>query len=119
MGIEAAEGLAENLGHAVAAVGPGVDAMVYGLVAVVEAHRVVAGREHHAANAVAPRRLEHLVGADDVRAQDDLPGSFHRKAAQVHDRVNALRHPQHVAQAGAVAPHEFLARGGVRDRPDV
>ena len=53
VGVEAAERLAEDLGHAVAAVGLRIDAVVDGLVAPVEADRVVAGGEEDALHAVA------------------------------------------------------------------
>src|SRR6266496_4433545 len=119
VGVEAAERLAERLRHAVAAVGLRGDAVIDGLVAAVEADGVVAGREHDAARAVPPRGFERVVGAEDVRAQDHLPRAFDGEAAEVHDRGYALRHAQHVAQAGAVAPDEFLAPGEVLDRADV
>src|SRR6266705_2431329 len=119
VGVEAAERLAERLRHAVAAVGLRDGAVIDGLVAAVEADGVVAGREHDAARAVPPRGLEGVVGADDVRAQDHLPRAFDGEAAEVDDRGYALRHAQHVAQAGAVAADEFLALREVPDRADV
>src|SRR6266705_6444446 len=119
VGVEAAERLAERLRNAVAAVRLRGGAVIDGLVAAVETDGVVAGREHDAARAVPPRGLERIVGADDVRAQDHLPRAFDGEAAQVHDRVHAFRHAQHVPQVGAIAPDEFLAPDEVLDRADV
>src|SRR3954466_7404936 len=83
VGIEAAERLAENLGHAIAAVGLDVDAMVDGLAALVEANRVVARREEDALHAILPRRLEDVVATNDVRLEDRVPRTFDRIATEV------------------------------------
>src|SRR6266571_8652943 len=91
VGVEAAERLAERLRNAVAAVRLRGGAVIDGFVAAVEAGGVVARCENDAARAVAPRGLERIVGADDVRAQDHLPRAFDGEAADVHDRVDALR----------------------------
>ena len=90
VGVEAAQRLAEHLRHAVAAVGLRVGGVVDLLVAAVEAHRVVAGREQDALDAVPARRLEHVVAADDVGLQDPFPRPLDRVAAEVHDGVDAL-----------------------------
>src|SRR5689334_5821632 len=66
VGVQAAERLAEYLRDAVAAVGLRIDAMVDRLVAAIEAHGVVARRKDDALHAIAPRRLEDVVAADDV-----------------------------------------------------
>src|SRR5207245_11294875 len=70
VGVEAADRLAEDLGHAVAAVGLWIDAVVDRLVAPVEADRVVAGGEHDALTAVPARRPQPLVAAAAATLQD-------------------------------------------------
>jgi hypothetical protein len=82
--------------------------VVDGLVAAIEADRVVAGREDDALHAVAPRRLEDVVAADDVRLQDAFPGAFHRIAAEMHDRIDALGDAQRVGHFRDVGLDEVL-----------
>src|SRR5258708_19064479 len=75
VGIEAPDRLAEDLGHAVAAVGPGIDAMVDGLVAAVEACCVGAGREDGALHAIHACGFEDVVRAPDRRLEGRVPRS--------------------------------------------
>src|SRR6266446_4643721 len=62
------------------------------LVAVEETGGVIAGSEQDALYAVLPRRFEGVVTAGDVGAQDHVPRSFDREAAEMHDRIHALGH---------------------------
>src|SRR5260370_22215430 len=94
-------------------------AWVEGLAAAVEPPGVFAAGDPDAAHAVPARRLERVVGADDVRAQDHFPRAFDGEAAEMHDGRDALGHAQHVAQARAVAPDELLARRESLQRPHV
>ena len=119
VGVERAQPLAEDLAHAVAAVGPhrhvGADAAV----ARVEAHRVVGGGEHHALHALAARGLEQVVAADDVGLQDRLPRPFHREAAQMHDAVDTVHDRLDLLHDGEVRRNEDLVGGKVRRGDDV
>src|SRR5262249_30080844 len=81
--MEGADRLAENLADAVAAVRPRRHVGPDPVMARVEADRVVRGREHHALDALAPRRLEQVVAAEDVGLQDIVPGTFDRIAAEM------------------------------------
>src|SRR5688572_18523233 len=117
VGIEASQRLAEDLGYAIASVGPRVDAMVDGLVAPVEAHRMVAGGEDDALHLVPARGLEYVVAADDVRLVDRLPRAFHRVPAEVHDGIDAFRDLERVGQPRDIRPDEFLAFGGLQRAP--
>ena len=119
VGIEAAERLAEHLGHAVAAVGLRVHAVVDGLVAAIEADRVIAGGEDEPRHAVPPRGLEDVVAADDVGPEDARPRSLHRVAAQVHDRVDPPADAQAVGELRDVGADECFAGSQILHRPQV
>ena len=119
VGVERAERFAERLGHAVAAVRPGLREMVDRLVAAVIPDRVVGRREHDSFHAVAARRLERVVPADDVRRQDERPVALHRPRAEVNDRVDTLGRAQHVGHLRDVGAHELLALAEILDRLDV
>ena len=108
VGVQAGERLAEHLGHAVAAVGLRVDAVVDGLIAAIEARCMVRGRKQDALDAVPARRLKYVVAADDVGVEDALPGSFHRIAAQVHDRIDTLRDAQGVGKFRNIRANELF-----------
>ena len=88
--MEPAEGLAERLGGAVAAVGPRHHGAVDGFLAPIIADDVQRTGEDEALDAVLPRRLEGVVGAQDVARVDHLPGAFLGLAAHVDDGVDAL-----------------------------
>src|SRR5581483_8402411 len=119
LGVEGAERLAERLAHAVARVGPHRDVGADAVMARVEPHRVVGGSEHHPLDALAARRLEQVVAADDVGLQDRLPRAFHRVAAQVDDAVDAVDDALHLLDAGEVGGNERLVVGEVGGLPDV
>src|SRR5262245_26819173 len=86
--VERAERFAERLAHAIARVGTYRGVHADPTLARIEADRVVRGGEHHASHALAARRLEQVVAADDVRLQDRLPRPFDRKPAEMHDPLD-------------------------------
>src|SRR5688500_3667102 len=86
--------------------------MEVGVFAPVEASGMVAGGKHVALHAVAPRGLEHVVAADDVRLQDRFPRAFDRVAAEVHDGVDALGDAQAVGHLRNIRLDEVLCLQG-------
>src|ERR1700710_646954 len=85
VGIKRADGFAEHLADAVAAVGTSGDVGADAVVPRIEADRMVRGGEHHALDALLPRGLEQVIAADDVGLQDIVPGTFDRIAAKMQD----------------------------------
>src|SRR5207302_926714 len=72
----------------------------------IEADRVIGRREDDALDPFAPRRLEQVVAADDVGAEDRLPRAFDRMPAEMDDAVDPVDHSFHRRRIGEV--------GGVR-----
>ena len=64
-------------------------------------------------HALAARRLEHVVAADDVVLQDRLPGVLDRAGAEVDDAVDALAEPLDRGEVGEIGRDELLARLGL------
>src|SRR6516162_5435587 len=73
LGIEAGERFAKGLADAIAAVRPWHDTVIDLLRTGIKADSMVAGGEHDALHASAPRRLEHIVETDDVPFEDRRP----------------------------------------------
>jgi hypothetical protein len=119
VGVQAPERLAEHLGHAVARVRARLHPVVDEALAPVKTDRVIGTGEDHALDAGAPRRLEHVVAAGDVRRQDLRPGVLHRDPAQVHDAVHAVHHAFAGRGIGEIGLHQLLARCGLAQRGDV
>ena len=115
VGIERADRLAEHLADAVAAVRPRRDVGADPVMARIEADRMVRRGEHHALDALLPRRLEQIVAADDVGLQDLVPGAFDRIAAEMQDAVDAFADRLDLRQVGEIGRLEFLVLR--RDRP--
>src|SRR5215472_16678840 len=83
VGVEAGERLGKRLAKTIAAIRTGQDAMVDRLRTRIKADRVIAGRHDDALYARAARRLEHVVNADDVGLEDDVPAVLAGIAAEV------------------------------------
>ena len=94
-----------------------VDADV--VVARIEADGVVGGGEHHALDALAARRLEQIVAADDVGLQDRLPRPFDREAAEMDDAFDALDGLLDLVELGEVGGDERLVVAEIGRRLDV
>jgi hypothetical protein len=89
------------------------------LLALVEPRGVIAGREQHAFDPVPACRFEQVIAADDIGAQDHLPGTFHREAPEVDDRIHALGDAQHVGHLCNIAGRGCFSGGERLDRFDV
>src|SRR5262245_46547787 len=89
VGIERAERLAERLAHGVARIRPQDRRGVEAAVARIEAEHMVGRSEDDARDAGLARRLEEIVGADDVGGQDLLPRALDRDAAEMNDSLHA------------------------------
>src|SRR5262249_53996721 len=87
--VERAERFAKRLAHAVAGVRTQGGMWADPARARIEADHVVRGSEYHAPHALAARRLEQVVAADDVGLQDRLPRPFDRESAEMHDAFDA------------------------------
>src|SRR5215469_3514323 len=81
VGIEAGERFAKGLADAVAAVRPWHDPVIDLLRTGIKADSMVAGGEHDALHASAPRRLEHIVETDNVPFEDRRPPFCNRNAS--------------------------------------
>ena len=108
VGIERADRFAEHLADAVAAVGARGDVGADPVMARIEADRMVGRGEHHALDALLPRRLEQIVAADDVGLQDLVPGAFDRIAAEMQDAVDAFADRLDLREIGQIGRLEFL-----------
>src|SRR5450759_4865431 len=96
VGVQAAHGLTEHLGHAIASVRLDVDAVVYGLLARIETDGMVGSGKQDALHPIPARGLEHVVATDDVGAEYAFPRALDRITAEVHDRVYTLGDAQRV-----------------------
>jgi hypothetical protein len=86
------------------------------MLAAVEAYRVIAAGEHHPLHIRKPGRFEDIVGADDVRAEDRLPGPLDRIGAEMGDAVHALDGIGDGGRIGEVAGDRLFTLARVRDR---
>jgi hypothetical protein len=108
VGIERAQRLAERLAHAIAGVGAHGDVDADVVKAGVEADGMIGGGEDHALDALAPRRLEQIVAADDVGLQDRLPRPFDGVAPEMNDALDAVDRLLDLLEAGKVGSNEGL-----------
>ena len=99
VGVVPAEGLAESLADAVAAVRAWWDGVVDPRGATVEADHVVGAGEHDPLHALAAGGLEQVVAADDVRLQHRAPVGLDGLAAEMDDPVHAGADPSHAAKS--------------------
>ena len=106
VGIERAQRLAERLADAVAAVGPHRDVGADAGACADRSRRRGWTRRRHALHALAARRLEQIVAADDVGLQDRLPGPFDREAAEMDDAVDALDDLLDLVELGEIGGDE-------------
>ena len=65
------------------------------------------------------RRLEQVVGADDVGGVDRLPVRLERIAAEMDDAVDAGDRLAHRREVGQLGGDDLLLRRGVGHRPPV
>ena len=93
--------------------------MIDGLIAAVEADRVIGGRDEEALDPVPAGGLDRVVEADDVGLEDVLPVVLAGLPAEMHHGIDALGDAQHVGELGDVRAHEGFARAQVADRLDV
>src|ERR1700693_5782687 len=116
VGVQTGERLVEDLGYAIATVGLGIDAVVDGLIAAIEADRVIRGRNQKPLDPVPASCFQHVVETDDVGRENVVPVVFAGLPAKVHHGIYALGDPQHVGEFGDVRAHEGLAGTQVADR---
>jgi hypothetical protein len=119
VGVERAYRLAEHLADAVARVGQRCHIRADRLLARIEADGVVRGGEDDALHALAPRRLEEVVAADDVGREDRLPRPFDGKAAEVEDAFAALDRLLDLTDVREIGGDERFVRAKVGRRLQV
>ena len=108
VGIHRAQRLAERLADAVARIRAHRLVDADAALARIKADRVIGGREDDALDAGAARRLEQVVAADDIGIEDRLPRAFDRKAAEMHDAVDAGDRLLDLRHVGEIGLHEVL-----------
>src|SRR5262249_28215283 len=77
-----------------------------------ESHDMDRARIDDALHTMPARRLEQVVGADDVRLEDPLEGILDPDRTHMHYRPHALDHAIHGARIGEISEHDLLARQG-------
>jgi len=117
--VESAHALAEDLAETVARIGPDRRIDTDRLRARVEAHRMIAGREDDALDALEPRRLEQVVAADDIGGVDRVPFRLDRIAAEVNDAVDAGDRPSHRLDIGEIGRHDVLTTRRIAHRAHI
>src|SRR4029077_9892248 len=119
IGIERAERLAEGFADAVARIRAhrlvGADLAL----ARIKTDRMVRRGEDDALDFLAPRRLEQIVAADDIGAQDAVPRLLDRLAAEMDDAVDALDQLFDLGEVGEIGLDERLAFCQTGRRADV
>ena len=80
---------------------------------------MIAAREDDARHAARARRLEDVVGADDVCVEDGLPGRFARHPAEMHDGIDVSHERGDGAGVGEIGGDELLVRAEIGDRPAI
>ena len=113
VGVERPNRLAECLAHPVAAVRAHRDVDPDGLAARIETDRMHAARVDHALRTGLPGRLHDVVGADDVGAEDPLPGPLARDSTHVHHRVDTVDRGTHRVEVREVGSDIGLPFGQV------
>ena len=94
--------------------------VVDSLITPIVSHRVVAARVHDATNSLIPRRVENIVGTDDVRSQDVVKGVVGANhARQVDDAVNVTGRSMHKFRVGNITAQEGLVFDRIIDPHDV
>ena len=79
---------------------------------------MVGAREHDARGPGKTRRLEHVEGTDEVRADELRERLLDRDPAEVDHRVDSLHRAKHRVAVGQVGQDEPLLRLGLH-HPDV
>src|SRR5439155_6089424 len=100
----------EDLADAVIAVGTVGYCRVDALGGRVEAHGVDRAGIDDALDAAAPRRLEDIVGADDVGLEDSLEAVLDADRAEMNDGAGALGQALDRRRVGEIGEPDRLAR---------
>src|SRR5207245_11033344 len=93
VGIEPGEVLAEGFAHSIVAVRAQGCFRVDALAGRIEPYGMNGARIDDALDAKTASRIEHILGANDIRPQYALERVFDGYGAEVHHRAGALHHP--------------------------
>ena len=117
--VEPTQVLRKRLAHAVVPVRAVRHRAVDLLARRVVADRVDRARVDDALDAVAACSIEHVEGADDVRAEDAVEAVLDADAAEVHDAAAALDQRIHRGGIGEIGEDDLLAGLGRSEFEDV
>jgi hypothetical protein len=107
--IHASDRFTEHFADTVAAVGPRHDVDTDFPRHPVIADGVVGAREDDTLHAIQARRLEHVVGADDIVGQYGFPSVLARYACQVHDAIHVFERRARGLEIGDVDGQQLFA----------